>query len=746
MQKPNGDPTPTTPAPGKTTVFTTVLRDKWSWLTGAAFVLLALPYIVPIVSAERWAIFVENYADPLLILIVLGSIAVSSLTFKRPADRRFWKWIAVALGFWLTCLISYVLFPYAVATPLGDLSGDLFYTLFYMSFMFAGLTRPHIEDESMSSPRLHVLERVTSAAILLFMVAYFVVIPSTTNYENYATWLPSLYLFLALDILLLVRFTYLSLTSVHRIYRRIYGLIACAMGAWAVSDLLETLTWAGKLDIPAGTAVDILWWPPYLLIAAAVLTHRSHVEKKPPLRILPSAPSAVSVNGQVVVAAFVLPMFHVGLYGVGLMDPNTRGIRDLLVFSSLVTFSTLVITQQYILAGTNKMLRTDLSEANQQLQQASKMEAIGRLAGGVAHDFNNLLTAMTGRVQLLLRRLPENATIIRTELNEINRAADRATSLTRQLLSFSRKQVLQPQYIDPNAVISELDKMLRRLIDANVRVVTAFGGDLGCVHVDPVHLEQGLLNLAINAIDAMPEGGALTIRTETTVVSGGSQNLPVGRYVEITVQDNGEGMDAETSSRIFEPFFTTKKPGQGTGLGLSSVYGMVKQSGGDIRVESKPGSGTKFIILLPRADPHLVDDTPEPQTEAQVIAKLDRGLTVLLVEDEPAVRELVRDILKLDGFQIMEAGDGQEALDLVHRHQVVPDLLLTDVIMPGMAGTELALRLRTEIPELRILYMSGYNEERLFQGDNLNAKGMAYLQKPFTPNDLSARVRQTLDL
>ena len=436
------------------------------------------------------------------------------------------------------------------------------------------------------------------------------------------------------------------------------------MGAWAVSDLIESLTWAGKVDIPDGTALDILWWPPYLLISAAALTHRFHVEQKPPLRIMPSAPSAVSVNGPVVVAAFVLPMFHAGLYGVGLLDPNTRGIRDLLVFSSLITFSALVVAQQYMLAGTNKMLRSDLVEANEQLQQASKMEAIGRLAGGVAHDFNNLLTAMTGRVQLLLRRLPENAKTIRTDLEKINRATDRATALTRQLLSFSRKQVLRPQFIDPNTVISDLDKMIRRLIDANIRVVTAFGGDIGRVHVDPVQLEQGLLNLAINARDAMPNGGALTIRTESTVLGEANQNLAAGRYVEISVEDNGEGMDAETCSQIFEPFFTTKAPGYGTGLGLSSVYGMVKQSGGDIRVESEPGNGTKFLILLPRADPHLVDEAPKPQTQSEALSKLDRGLTVLLVEDEPAVRELVRDILELDGFQIMEACDGQEALDL----------------------------------------------------------------------------------
>jgi len=379
-----------------------------------------------------------------------------------------------------------------------------------------------------------------------------------------------------------------------------------------------------------------------------------------------------------------------------------------------------------------------------QLRQAQKMEAVGQLAGGVAHDFNNLLTAIRGYSEFALNRLGDGHDVLRKDIEEIAKSADRASSLTRQLLAFSRKQLLQPRILQLNDVVSEVDKMLRRLIGEDIEVVTVFGRALGRVKADPGQIEQVLVNLVVNARDAMPEGGKLTIETSNVdmdeELSETHEGLAPGRYVMLAVRDTGHGIDAVTKSRLFEPFFTTKEQGKGTGLGLATVYGIVKQSGGYVAVESEPGRGAAFKVFL-----HRLEAGVEEVERIVIEEERPRGSeTVLLVEDEEVVRNLVREILEGNGYSVIEARNGAEALDLGRNFAAPIHLLVTDVVMPKMSGKELAERLVTIHRETRVLYMSGYTDGAIGHHGVLDPH-TELLQKPFTFDALAQKVRKVLD-
>jgi two-component system, cell cycle sensor histidine kinase and response regulator CckA len=384
-----------------------------------------------------------------------------------------------------------------------------------------------------------------------------------------------------------------------------------------------------------------------------------------------------------------------------------------------------------------------LQEREEQLRQAQKMEAIGRLAGGIAHDFNNLLTAIIGYTEVVTERLPSGDATAR-DVREIRKAADRAAGLTRQLLAFSRKQILRPIVIDLNETVTSLLQMLPRVIGEHIATVTNLGTSLRRVKADPSQIEQVLINLVLNARDAMPDGGNLTIQTsnvELTPERIESEGLHVkpGPYVMLSIADTGVGMDYETLTRAFEPFYTTKPKGKGTGLGLATVYGIVEQSGGTITVETALGRGSTFGILLPAA---VRPGKGLPPIRPQAVASTGTE-TILLVEDNEAVRSLAKRALSQRGYSVIEARNGEEAIDSVVRGQQ-PHLLLTDVIMPGLSGPNLAARLTQQNPRLRVLYMSGHSDAAQAPHGALWA-GVALLQKPFTPSELAERVRTVLD-
>lgn len=386
---------------------------------------------------------------------------------------------------------------------------------------------------------------------------------------------------------------------------------------------------------------------------------------------------------------------------------------------------------------------TEQRVAQEQLRQAQKMEAIGRLAGGVAHDFNNLLCVINGYSDLLLQRAdPDDPA--REMLAEIKKAGELSASLTRQLLAFSRKQVLALKRLDLNGVIRNVEKMLRRVIGEDIELVTNLAAGLGIIEADPGQMEQVMMNLAVNARDAMPGGGTLRIETanlEWNAAEAPTHSaVPAGRYVVLSVQDTGCGMTPEVKSRLFEPFFTTKGPGRGTGLGLATLYGIIKQSGGHIEVESDPGRGTRFLIYLPVAE-NLRFAGPSHYA----LRPLARGTeTVLVVEDEHAVRSLTTLVLRETGYQVIEACDGESALRMAERHNGVIDLLVTDVVMPGLGGRQIAERLSQRRPEMRVLYLSGYMDDAVVRQGVLHDE-VNFLQKPFMPAMLAQKIREVLD-
>jgi len=386
---------------------------------------------------------------------------------------------------------------------------------------------------------------------------------------------------------------------------------------------------------------------------------------------------------------------------------------------------------------------TERKQLEEQFRQSQKMEAIGRLAGGVAHDFNNMLTAIIGYSQLVQAQL-DDASPLRHDIEEIEKAGHRAAGLTAQLLAFSRKQVLQPKVLDLNDVISDVDKMLRRLIGEDIDLVTIAMPDLGRVKADPGQVEQILLNLALNSRDAMPRGGKLTIETANTeldeIYASSHADVVPGPYVMLAVSDTGHGLDAKTQSHIFEPFFTTKVQGKGTGLGLSTVFGIVKQSGGHVWVYSEPGHGAAFKVYFPRVD-ESADAAAAPEKSVE---SLYGSENILVVEDDEAVRDVSRLALEKYGYTVLEAERGTQALEAFGPLATAIDLVVTDVIMAGMSGPGLVLRLQKLHPDVKVLYVSGYTEEATIHHGVLT-EGIAFLQKPFTPDGLVRKVRQLLD-
>jgi two-component system, cell cycle sensor histidine kinase and response regulator CckA len=383
------------------------------------------------------------------------------------------------------------------------------------------------------------------------------------------------------------------------------------------------------------------------------------------------------------------------------------------------------------------------AELERQLRQAQKMDALGRLAGGVAHDFNNLLTVIRGHSELMLETLQSGDSLF-GNAQQICKTTDRATSLTRQLLAFSRMQVVQPKVLDLNDLIPDMGKLLRRLIREDIEFALRLGDSLGRVKADPGQIEQVLLNLTVNASDAMPHGGTLAIETQNVTVdhemARTRPETPPGKYVLLCVSDTGLGMNSETMARIFEPFFTTKEPGKGTGLGLATVYGVVKQSGATIRVESELGKGSRFEIYFPRTD--------EPLETGFAAAMKKHGAAgaakkvVLVVEDEHDVREIACEFLRGAGYGVLTAVDGQDALEIAERMGGAIDAVLTDVVMPRMRGPELGRRLRERRPQLGIVYMTGYLEPG--EGGDEWMEEALFLQKPFSREEVVSRMAEAL--
>jgi nitrogen-specific signal transduction histidine kinase/CheY-like chemotaxis protein len=386
---------------------------------------------------------------------------------------------------------------------------------------------------------------------------------------------------------------------------------------------------------------------------------------------------------------------------------------------------------------------TQRKQLEAQLVQSQKIECVGQLAGGIAHDFNNLLTAIAGYTHMALSVAATDDKLI-GYLSQINQATERATNLTRQLLAFSRRQIISPQVINLNDVVASTEQILRRLITENIKLSTSLAPDLGPVKIDPTQVEQVLINLAVNARDAMPYGGDLTIKTSNMTLSKREArlypDLSPGPFVQLCVADTGIGMDKVVQARVFEPFFTTKEEGKGTGLGLSMCYGIVKQNQGHIGVESQPGQGSTFKILIPRVEQPATPISLEKENQDLLAG----NEAILLVEDDSLVRGLGAEVLRQHGYKVLEAEDGREALEIAQLYNGEIQLLLTDVVMPNMSVAELAQRLKVTRTEIKVLFTSGYADGSIVQQGVLEP-GVEFMEKPYSPADLLERVREVLD-
>jgi PAS domain S-box-containing protein len=431
---------------------------------------------------------------------------------------------------------------------------------------------------------------------------------------------------------------------------------------------------------------------------------------------------------------------HVAHYETERVRKDHRRVRISLTLSPLLDS-----TGRLIGASAIKRDVTAQRMLEHQLQQSQRMEAVGRLAGGIAHDFNNLLTVINGLTLLTLPRLEEGSRE-RSNLEQVAKAAERAAALTQQLLMFSRRQLAEIEVLELNAILGGIESLLRRLIGEHIALETRFAHDLGRIRGNRVQIEQVIMNLAVNARDAMPDGGALTIQTENISLGGlfvhERLRLEPGSYVVLSVRDTGQGMDAVTQAAIFEPFFTTKGPGHGTGLGLATVYAIVQQAGGAVYVYSEPKIGTVFKVYFPRVDDVATLAEPVPSPAAADTAT-PSGRTVLLVEDEPGVRSFGAQVLEEAGYRVLQAASGEEALELAAAARGPISLLLTDVVMTGINGRVLAERLRTLYPKVGVIYTSGYTDDIVLRA-GVTAESIAFLHKPFTPQQLLERVRISL--
>lgn len=956
-------------------------------------VLLNLPLLVPLLTATGRAAYANRWLELIALPLVGFGVQHRLRLITSGRERRFWHLVTLALGaIWLVKSID-AFWP-------GDGLGvsvlvliDVLFLAFYLLLVVAARSSPH--RSSTPGRRVAAIHAVGIAVTLLGLLTYFVLLPSILALERYKTWLPSMYLFLVLDLTLIVLFGRLFGDARSRRWRGVYGFLVVTAILWALLDLLEVLSYAGRVELAAGAPLDILFSLPLVTLVLAARS-RGLAFTAPPAEEEAEERETPLLENAAILAAILLPVLHFLGYWSGVLDADLKPAREVVIAALLLSLSLIVMLERRRVAverrriereregaaleierrsmlldslvqnaplgvvatdsahcvqicnpafetlfgyshdeiagndlasltvsddrpetavnlrrlldrdepvhealelrrkdGTlvaveldavplvigderigafaiykditerrlaEKALREseeryrtlvehapeaiviwdpesgqfvdcndraaslfrfsreellelgpiDLSPPTQpdgrssaesateyidlalrghqpkfewvhrnsqgedvlcevhltalpaagrrlvrgsmidirqtralqeQFRQAQRLESVGRLAGAIAHDFNNLLTVIFGYCQMALTR-GELSQLVRSDIEEIRKASNRAASLTRQLLAFSRRQVLQPRIIDLNGIVLDMEEMLRRLIGEDIELSAVLDQGLGVIRADPGQIEQVIVNLVINSRDAMPDGGSLKIETRRIDVEEGA-DLPVeaqpGSYVQVSVTDTGVGMSAGVRARIFEPFFTTKERGKGTGLGLSTVYGIVAQSNGFVTAESVPGRGSTFRVNLPLVDGVETRDGVAPR---QPLGRAGSEL-ILVVEDDEVVRKLICHALEGNGYRVLTASTAEAAIEVVSSGRMV-DLLLTDVVLPDRGGNEVAREAREIRPRLPVIYMSGYSDERIAE-KGLFDETIPFLQKPFTPDSLARTIHQALN-
>lgn len=726
-------------------------RQTWSELLNDRMMrLLALPLIFltmciafPTFGPGEVKVLGDHVIDPIIIGFSLFSFLRARRNTPHLEERRFWDSLSVGFAFSLVTLLLNIGWSASDHTSPTLILTDTLYLAFYLA-IFVGIEgRPH---RTAGWSKLDSSSRLESFGAVVFvttLLVYAVLVPSRFNPREYESFVPPLAAYLSLDLLILGRALHFRATCTSRRWKSLYGWFAMALIFTAFNDFRELVNYSVRIPVPRGDWWDLLWYPPLVAFVGmarlALFTFEERPAAEPDDSKSRTRPLLLP-QCSLVVYSFLLPVLHFIWYGAGFLDPSLRDIREWVILAGLLILATTTIGQYLSLDRQNRVLRQQLTLAEENLNQARRMEAVGRLAGGVAHDFNNLLMVIRGYAEILQDGARSDGA--RRATTNILGAADRAVALTRQLLAFSRKQVIAPRALDVNSVIASMETFLLRLMGGHIQLQTRMAPHLWAVRADRGQIDQVLMNLAANARDAMPQGGTCVIRTNNVELNPSDASrlglAAPGEYVRMEFHDDGIGMNEQTRRCIFEPFFTTKETGKGTGLGLATVYAIVQHSAGAIEVQSRPGCGTQFSLYFPRTL-----DAVEPEPCPPIHPNAPGTETILLVEDEPSVRALAREILADSGYAVLEARSPGEALQIAGTSCGIIHLLVTDVIMPGMGGREMAEKLGIGRPQMKVLFISGHTDDAVMV-HGVAGNSIAFLQKPFTRGTLLSRVRQIL--
>jgi signal transduction histidine kinase/CheY-like chemotaxis protein len=740
------EPAPDKPLTAILSAASALARDRFVQLQAAALVLVGAFYVLPVASDAMIAAFSWTWVCvPFMVWPVVGCFAgLSRVT--RAADRRFWTLVGFALVAWLLALLVYALVPEDTWTLTTAAVMDLLYLVFYALLYIAIDRRP---DAAHGETRGPVERRLRTAGVSAFGVGwtlYFVIVPTWLG--SYGMWptVSETLMFVLLDSGLMIRACVAWRDAATPYWRRIYALLAVATLVLLGTDSLGLLDDANINLFLFGSPFDLLWALPGTAYVIAVRARElPGAEVMAPPRAVDEL-SLARVGSLLLVGALSFPTLHAVFDAVGVLPARGLPLHHGLVvvmFASTGVLAGMAIVAYGWIARDVLRVQSERRALEAQLVQAQKMEAIGRMAGGVAHDFNNLLTAIAGYNDMVLEHLP-SWDDSRPMLEEVRAATNKAASLVRQLLTFSRRQAMAVEPLDLNRVVVNAQNMMRRLIGEDVRLELDLAPDLGAALASENQFEQVVLNLVVNARDAMPRGGRITIATRAVDLDDVAVRphawLKPGRFAAVSVSDTGVGIPADVLPHIFDPFFTTKERDKGTGLGLAMVYGTMRQFGGAVDVQTHVGRGTTFRLLLPMAD------SEERRDAAQAAdAPGENGSeTVLLAEDDEHVRSLVRKILKSRGYDVIEGDTAFHAAELAESHPGPIHLLLTDVVMPELNGPELAVRTRRTRTNLPVLFMSGYTDNAYGPNQGVFESG-DFIQKPFTPPALARAVRRAID-
>ena len=830
-------------------VWNTVRADRPLHLFVGLAALVGAPFVVPALALGGASFYVNNTAELLLLAGLMATFAWTARELAPGAERRMWTLWFLAIFVWWVIRWLYLL-PVATAGSTGfDLTIDVLYTACYLVIILAIETRGSPGRPQSPAGTLSMVRIAGAVTMVGFLLADLAIVPAAYNRAAYATWVPSVALYVVFDLAIGVRFLTVAAAARTVRERAVSLLLAATMFQWFLLDGSEALEYAGLFRWPGHTAWYLLWFAPMatLALAARVAARAAPV----PASAVPEAPPGVDLaerlGSPLALSAVGLAVVHIIVSWIGPLDPLTLQPRRAAVLVGMVVLGGLAVVESRLLArerlraaraverqvagkiikpgmDTAQIVRrfeaerqilarlekeaaageltaavgrqeavhalarrrrsdggeidveihgvpitmggrlvgvfaiyqdiTERLRTEEQLRRSQRLEAIGQLAGGIAHDFNNLLMVISGNLEILrsqgvgdgqgrrqIDQIARNHHQIR--LQRISRL-DHLFDKTSPDGAFGRQQRLSPEVINVNDVVAGARAMLRRVIGEDIELTTVFGSELWPVKADGAQIEQVLVNLVVNARDAMPQGGRIIIETDNVEIDGlhghDGEALPAGPYVRLAVSDTGEGMDAATQARVFEPFFTTKEVGRGTGLGLSTVYGIVRQSGGMVQAYSDVGAGTTFKVYLPRAE--RAGEKAVPPVEPARAER--RGETILLVEDEDDVRALLRDLLASRGFTVLEASDGHEGVAVGEGHDGPIHLLLTDVVMPKMGGPKVAEELRAARKGLKVLFMSGYTDRVMAERGEL-PEDVRLIEKPFGSQALLQAVTEALD-